>query len=122
MNKIYRTSNNEYVTLVAHRNDLQDAELTYYGLYEYSLRQDVDSGEWDLNIFDLGKEERLDSGTLSGISWEDVHLLLDAAFGRVPYANTADTDGYYERIDRFAEVLEDEVLMKAIAAEYAERD
>ena len=121
MTKIYRTIDNDYVALVAHCRDLSDDRGMYSGLFEYSIRQDVDSGKWDLDIFDLGEGGSLDIGHLSGVSWEDVLRLFEASIGALPYEDITDGD-YYTRIERFNEIVSDGVLMKAIAAEYTERD
>ena len=122
MTKIYRTTDNNYVALVAHDHDLEDEESSYYGAFEYSIGQDVDSGDWELFIFDLAAEESLDVNSLTGIDGEVVSELVKASRGEVEFEdmNLMGTD-YYERVDRCLDVLEDEVLMKAIAAEYAEK-
>lgn len=122
MTKIYRTTDNNYVALVAHDHDLRDAEgYVYWGAFEYSISQDVDSGEWDLHIFDLVEEESLDVDTLYGIDNEVVSDLVMASRGEVEFEEIMESD-YYDRSERFVAVLADEVLMKAVAAEYAERD
>ena len=121
MAKIYRTTDNNYVALVAHDNDLQDGDSYFFGAFEYSISQDVDSGEWDLHIFDLAEEESLDVGTLYGIDNEVVSDLVMASRGEVEFEEIMESD-YYDRSERYLEILGDEVLMKAVAAEYAERD
>ena len=122
MTKIYRTTDNNYVALVAHDNDLHDSEgYEYWGAFEYSIAQDVDSGNWALHIFDLVSEESLDVYTLYGIDNAVVSSLVQASYGEVEFEQIMDSD-YYERSERYLEILGDEVLMKAVAAEYAERD
>lgn len=122
MTKIYRTTDNNYVALVAHDPDLRDAEgYVYWGAFEYSIAQDVDSGEWDLYIFDLVEEESLDVDTLYGIDNGVVSELVKASRGEVEFEEIMESD-YYERSERYLEILGDEVLMKAVATEYAERD
>lgn len=122
MTKIYRTTDNNYMALVAHDNDLHDTEdYDYYGAFEYSIDQDVDSGNWALHIFDLAAEESLDVYTLYGINNEVVADLVMASRGKAEFEEVMESD-YYERSERFVKILDDEVLMKAIAAEYAERD
>ena len=123
MTKIYRTTDNNYVALVAHDCDLWDDEGYYYfGAFEYSIGQDVDSGDWELFIFDLAAEESLAVDSLTGIDNEVVSELVKASRGEVEYEdlNLMGTD-YYARYDRIVKTLEDDVLMKAIAAEYAEK-
>lgn len=121
MTKIYRTTDNNYVALVAHDNDLQDSYSYFFGAFEYSISQDVDSGEWDLHIFDLAEEESLDVDTLYGIDNGVVSELVKASRGEVEFEEIMESD-YYDRSERFVAVLADAVLMKAVAAEYAERD
>lgn len=121
MTKIYRTTDNNYVALVAHDYDLWDDEgYVYWGAFEYSIGQDVDSGEWELFIFDLGAKEILDVNSLSGIDSAVVSELVEASRGKVEYEEIRHSD-YYDRSERFVRILEDDVLMKAIAAEYAEK-
>lgn len=123
MTKIYRTTDNNYVALVAHDYDLwNDEGYVYWGAFEYSIGQDVDSGEWELFIFDLAAEESLAVDSLTGIDSEVVSELVRASRGEVEFEdmNLMGTD-YYARYDRIVKTLEDEVLMKAIAAEYAEK-
>lgn len=120
--KIYRTTDNNYVALVAHDHDLHSAEgYEYWGAFEYSIAQDVDSGEWALYIFDLASEEVLDVDNLIGIDLNALSDLMKASQGMVQFEEIVDSD-YYDRIGRFMAVLEDEVLMEAIYVEYAERD
>ena len=122
MTKIYRTTDNNYVALVAHDNDLHDTEdYDYYGAFEYSIDQDVDSGNWALHIFDLAAEESLDVYNLTGIDHAVLSSLVKASRGEVEFEEIMESD-YYDRSERFVAVLADEVLMKAVAAEYAERD
>ncbi len=122
MTKIYRTTDNNYVALVAHDNDLHDSEgYEYWGAFEYSIAQDVDSGNWALHIFDLAEEESLDVDNLSGIDIAVVSSLVKASRDQTVYEQIGHSD-YYERSERYLEILGDEVLMKAVAAEYAERD
>lgn len=122
MTKIYRTTDNNYVALVAHDHDLRDDKgHCYFGAFEYSISQDVDSGKWDLHIFDLAEEESLDVDTLYGIDNEVVSDLVMASRGEVEFEEIMESD-YYDRSERYLEILGDEVLMKAVAAEYAERD
>lgn len=122
MTKIYRTTDNNYVALVAHDHDLEDEESSYYGAFEYSIGQDGRSGDWELFIFDLAAEESLAVDSLTGIDNEVVSELVKASRGEVEYEdlNLMGTD-YYARWDRIVKTLEDDVLMKAIAAEYAEK-
>ena len=122
MTKIYRTTDNNYVALVAHDHDLRDDDGTcYFGAFEYSISQDVDSGEWDLHIFDLAEEESLDVDTLTGIDNGVVSELVKASRGEVEFEEIMESD-YYDRSERYLEILGDEVLMMAVAAEHAERD
>lgn len=122
MTKIYRTTDNNYVALVAHNHDLHDSEgYEYWGAFEYSIGQDVASGEWELFIFDLAAEESLDVDNLSGIDIAVVSSLVKASRDKTAYEQIGHSD-YYERSERFLEILGDAVLMKAVAAEYAERD
>lgn len=122
--KIYRTIDNNYVTIVAHDLDLEDADddagYEYFGAFEYSIAQNEDTGEWILSIFDLGAEEILDVDSLLGVDGEAVSELVKASRGEAEFEEITGSD-YYERIARFRRVLEDEVLMRAIAAEYAEK-
>lgn len=120
MTKIYRTIDNNYVTLVAHDRDLSDEGYEYFGAFEYSISQSEDTGEWLLHIFDLAASDSLDVDSLTGIDGEAVSALMKAAQGEEEFEEIKDSD-YYDRIARFRRVLEDDVLMKAIAAEYAER-
>ena len=122
MTKIYRTTDNNYVALVAPDHDLQDSYSYFFGAFEYSISRDVDSGKWDLHIFDLVEEESLDVDTLYGIDNGVVSELVKASRGEVESEdlNLMGTD-YYARWDRIVKTLEDDVLMKAIAAEYAEK-
>lgn len=120
--KIYRTTDNDYVTLVAHDSDLLvDEEFEHFGAFEYSISQSEDTGEWLLHIFDLVEPEILDVDNLSGIDKSAVSALMKASQGEVEFEEIVDSD-YYDRIGHFKAVLEDEVLAKAVAAEYAERD
>lgn len=122
--RIYRTTDNDYVTLVAHDSALLgDENFEYFGAFEYSISQDEDTGEWLLNIFDLAEWEGLDVDILSGIDKSAVSTLVKASRGEAEFEEIKDSD-YYDRIKRFTAVLEDEVLTKAIVAEYryAERD
>lgn len=121
MTKIYRTTDNNYVALVAHDNDLQDSDSYFFGAFEYSIARDVDSGGWGLHIFDLAEEESLDVDNLTGIDNEVVSELVKASRDKTAYEQIGHSD-YYERSERFLEILGDAVLMKAVAAEYAERD
>lgn len=122
MTKIYRTTDNNYVALVAHDHDLHDSEgYVYWGAFEYSISQDVDSGKWTLHIFDLVEEESLDVDTLTGIDNGVVSELVKASRGEVEFVEIMESD-YYDRSERYLEILGDEVLMKAVAAEYAERN
>lgn len=115
--KIYRTTDNNYVALVAHARDLSDEGYRYFGAFEYSISQSEDTGEWTLDIFDLAESEILDVDNLSGINRDAVSALIDASRGEAEFEEIKDSD-YYDRIERFRRVLEDEVLTKAIAAEY----
>lgn len=118
--KIYRTTDNNYVTIVAHDLDLEDADddgYEYFGAFEYSIGQNEDTGEWILSIFDLGAEEILDVDRLRGVDGEAVSELVKASRGEAEFEEIQDSV-FYERIARFRRVLEDEVLLKAIAAEY----
>ena len=120
--KIYRTTDNDYVTLVAHHTDLLvDEDFEYFGAFEYAISQSEDTGEWLLSIFDLAADEILDVDNLSGIDKSVVSALIKASRGEEEYEEIVDSD-YYDRIGHFRAVLEDEVLARAIAAEYAERD
>lgn len=121
MTKIYRTTDNNYVALVAHDNDLQDSDSYFFGAFEYSIARDVDSGGWGLHIFDLAEEESLDVDNLTGIDNEVVSELVKASRDKTAYEQIGHSD-YYERSERFLEILGDAVLMKAVAAEYAERN
>lgn len=120
--KIYRTTDNNYVTLVAHDSDLLvDENYEHFGAFEYSISQNEDTGEWLLNIFDLAAEESLDVDNLSGIDRSVVSALIKASRGEVEFEEIMESD-YYDRIGRFKAVVEDEVLARAVVAEYAERD
>lgn len=122
MTKIYRTTDNNYVALVVHDHDLQDEEgYDYFGAFEYSIGQDVDSGEWELYIFDLAEGKSLDVDNLFGVDNEVVSDLVKASRGEIEYEEILGSD-YYERIGRFEDILADDVLMKAVAAEYYGRD
>lgn len=123
MTKIYRTTDNNYVALVSHNRSLWDNEGHYYfGAFEYSIGLDVDSGEWELFIYDLNDKESLDVDNLIGIDSEVVSELVEASRGEVEVEdmNLTGTD-YHARIGRYLDVLEDDVLMRAIAAEYEEK-
>lgn len=121
MTKIYRTTDNNYVALVAHDSDLWDDEgYVYWGAFEYSIGQGVDSGEWELFIFDLGAKEILGVNSLIGIDSEVVSELVKASRGEVEYEEIIHSD-YYNRSERFVRILEDDELMKAVAAAYAEK-
>lgn len=120
MTKIYRTTDNNYVTLVAHDHDLQDEMFEHYGAFEYSIRMDESTGQWILSIFDLASEELLDVDSLSGINGKAVAVLVNAARGLGEYEDIMGSD-YYERCDLFVKILEDDVLFTAVAAEYAEK-
>lgn len=119
--KIYRTIDNNYVTLVAHDRDLSDEDYEYFSAFEYSISQSEDTGEWLLDIFDLAAEEILDVDNLSGIDKSAVSALIKASRGEAEFEEIVDSD-YYDRIGRFRAVVEDEVLARAVVAEYAERD
>ena len=121
MTKIYRTTDNNYVALVAHDHDLWDDKgYDYFGAFEYSIGQDPDSGNWALHIFDLVLEKSLDVDNLIGIDSEVVAELAWASRGEVEFEDIMGSD-YYERSERYLDVLKDDVLMEAIAAEYAEK-
>lgn len=120
MTKIYRTIDNNFVALVAHDSDLSGEGYEYFGAFEYSIAQDVDSGEWELFIFDLAASESLDVDSLTGIDLNALSALMKASQGMAEFEEIKDSD-YYERLARFRRVLEDDVLMKAISAEYAEK-
>lgn len=124
MTKIYRTTDNNYVAIVAHDHDLLDEEgYEYFGAFEYSIGLNVGSGEWELYIYDLAEEEPIEVDNLFGINGRAVAELVNASRGEVEFEdmNLMGTD-YYGRIDRLREVLSDDVLMEAIAAEYHGRD
>ena len=122
MTKIYRTTDNNYVALVAHDRDLEDGDLMYWGLFEYSIGQEAYAwGEWDLHIFDIGAEESLDVSNLIGIDSEVVSELVKASRGEVECVDIMGSD-YYERSESYLDILEDDVLLEAIAAEYAEKE
>lgn len=120
--KIYRTTDNNYVTLVAHDSDLLvDEDYEHFGAFEYSISQSEDTGEWLLDIFDLTAEEILDVDSLSGIDKSAVSALIKASRGEAEFEEIMDSD-YYDRLGHFKAVVEDEVLARAVVAEYAERD
>lgn len=121
MTKVYRAMNNEYVTLVSHYHDLSDGEYGYYGVFEYSISRDVDSGEWDLHIFDVGDSEIVDTEDIRGLNLVAVSNLVKASRGEIEYEDIVKSD-YYERLERFEAVLRDDVLLMGLAAEYAERE
>lgn len=120
MTKIYRTTDNNYVTIVAHDTDLTDGDSVYSGAFEYSIAQDVVSGEWELFIFDLADEESLPVDDLRGINSAAVSELVNASRGDAEYEEISHSD-YYDRSARFVEILEDDVLMEAVVAEYEGR-
>ena len=123
MTKIYRTTDNNYVALVAHNHDLRGAKGScYFGAFEYSIGQEPYAwGEWDLHIFDIVAEESLDVSNLIGIDSEVVSELVKASRGEVECVDIMGSD-YYERSESYLDILEDDVLLEAIAAEYAEKE
>lgn len=120
MTKIYRTIDNNYVAIVAHDKELTDGNSVYFGAFEYSIAQDVVSGEWELFIFDLADEVSLPVDDLRGINIAAVANLVLASRGVAEYEEISHSD-YYERSARFVEILEDDVLMEAVVAEYEGR-
>ena len=123
MTKIYRTSDNNYVALVSHTNDLENVEedKTYYGVFEYSVAQNPDTGEWSLGIFDLAEEEILEVSDLEGVNSDVVHDLLSAVMGVKDYEDIVGSD-YYDRGAAYDMVLDDPVLYAGVGAYYLETE